>query len=653
MSEFRTQTPALPQPGPRDEITIGKIGMLTPSGEQAEVFTMTLGGETINLMPLRNWGQLDVYKWGVRGKLPGTPAGLEITFDHVKVAGEIVSTKAPEGTAKLQKLFNEWLALERGTLELARKKALAKPTAVEPQAALRPEPLVPHFQVEVDKEGIVHLHCRQGKETLATIGLNLPGFNSLFNQGLMHKPHSLKVGALHDWVELDGELFSFEKGNNDASKLEKALNDRYLSATALGQGKDVVVFTNDASSTGFDIQFPAKVGGVIDHRRRPLNEESLGLLQDAEHCGLLPKDLVIKLSRPNLIFKRKTPDGGERYLNRRPENIITMVGDEGQVRTIDLSQPVNFLHLTAVELTAVFNHPAINQHGKASPQPSRPAEKPGPAHVPAAAAERPLPPPLPVSQSRTEASPIEVPKPQPGVSPPREPPKAVPPKPGEASTPKPAQATKPSPNAWMKPILARPAIRHDWFACLTYSKMAEYFGNSNEGILGPGSCWASSLGDVEDVADPAFRGVFFTERNWLGYLNHGHIARFRNEVAFIGTLESSLEGIGVSLVAVGTDVQQRIAFIVTDGYRAKFGSPEQTVIQELARLKEHGAWVVSVSEVLHSPEPLELIWTVPADQENPDEPQALEHPRPGSPGEDPNTENETAPYLAPGNHWTI
>ena len=58
----------------------------------------------------------------------------------------------------------------------------------------------------------------------------------------MHKPHAMKVGALHDWVELDGEFFSFEKGNNDASKLEKALNDRYLSAASLGQGKDVVVF---------------------------------------------------------------------------------------------------------------------------------------------------------------------------------------------------------------------------------------------------------------------------------------------------------------------------------------------------------------------------------------------------------------------------
>ena len=643
MSDFETRASAPPQSGQRGEITVGKTVVVTGSGQEAEVFTMTLGGETIDLLPLRNWSQLDVYKWRARGKLPGTPAGLEITFDHVKVTGEMASTKDPEGTAKLQKLLNEWLASARGTAELAQQKAHSKQTPVEQEASVTPANLLPHFRVEVDREGQVHINCLQGKETLAMIGLSLAGFNSLVNQGLMHKPHSQQVGALHDWVELGGEFFSFEKGNNDASKLEKALNDRYLSTAALGQGREVVVFTNAASPTGFDIQFTAKVGGVTDHRRRPLNEESLGLLQDAEHCGLAPKDLVIKLSRPNLIFKRKTPDGGERYLNRRPENIITVVGDDGQVRTIDLSQPVNFLHLTAVELTAVFNHPAINQHSKASPQPGRPSEKPGPAHVSTApAAERPIPPSMPVSQPKTETHPVGVPGPQPGVSPPAEPPKALPPKPGGVPpTAPPAQAAKPSPNAWLQPILARPSIRPDWFACLVYSKMAEYFGNSSEGILGPASCWASSLGDVENVADPAFRGFFLTQKNWLGYLNHGHIARFRNEVAFIGTLESSLEGIGVSLVAVGTDAQQRIVFIVTEGYRGKFGTQEPPVIQELARLKEYGAWVVSVNELLKSPEPVELVWTVPEEQENPNDPQALESARPGSAGADPNKEKGT------------
>ena len=212
MSDLVTQTSAPPQPGQRGEITISKTVMLTRSCNETEVFTMTLGGETISLLPLRNWSQLDVYKWRARGKVPGTPAGLEITFDHIKVASEVVSAKDTAGPAKLQKLLNEWLASARGTVELAQQKAHSKPTTVEHEATVRPENLLHHFRVEVDKEGQVHIKCLHGKETLAMIGLNIPGFNGIINQGLMHRPHALQMGALHDWVELDGEFFSFEKG---------------------------------------------------------------------------------------------------------------------------------------------------------------------------------------------------------------------------------------------------------------------------------------------------------------------------------------------------------------------------------------------------------------------------------------------------------
>ena len=136
--------PRPPRPaGPQELITVGKTESLTESGEEAEVFTMTLGGETINLLPLRNWSQLDVYKWRARGKLPGTPAGLEITFDHVKVAGETVSIKDPEGTVKLQKLLNEWLALARGSLRVGAPKGPPETGAVEHEAAVRPESLRP------------------------------------------------------------------------------------------------------------------------------------------------------------------------------------------------------------------------------------------------------------------------------------------------------------------------------------------------------------------------------------------------------------------------------------------------------------------------------------------------------------------------------
>ena len=68
-------------------------------------------------------------------------------------------------------------------------------------------------------------------------------------------------------------------------------------------------------------------------------------------------------------------------------------------------------------------------------------------------------------------------------------------------------------------------------------------------------------------------------------------------------------------------------FIVTESYRAQFGIPEQAVVEKLARLREYGGLMLSVNEVLQSPEPLELVWTVPAEQESPSDPQAVEHLR--------------------------
>jgi hypothetical protein len=635
MNEVPPRAPTAAQLNPRSEITVGTTVVTGADGKPAEVFTMTLGGETINLLPLRNWGQLDVYKWRARGKVPETPAGLEITFDHIKVASEVVSTKDPDRVAKLQKLLNEWLAFARKTAELALQKARPQQASVKTEASVQPANLLPSFRVEVDKEEQVHIRCVQGKETLVMIGLNLPGLNSLINQGLMHKPHSLQVGALHDWVELDGNLFSFEKGNNDARKLEQALNERYLCTAALGQGKEVVVFANAASATGFDIQFAAKVGGVSDNRRRPLNDESLGLLQTPERCGLLPKELVVKLSPPNLIFKRKTTDGGESYLDEGPDTVVTVVGDDGEVKYIDLSKPVNYLRLTSMDLTAVFNHPAINQHAKAAP-PSGAPERPAQTQVAAAppALAPPAPPADAVSPASLELKPVVLAATKPEVSRPAESTSASTRESDDSKPPvQPSHVIRPLPNLWLEDILNCPSHQHG-FTCLIYTKLAEHFGNSSEAMFGPIPCWACSLGEVDDICDPAFRGVFLTQKGGLAYLNQGHIARFRNEVAFVGTLESTIEGIGVDLKALGADAQQRIVFVVNESYRTQFGVPAQAVTEALRRLEEYGAVVLSAPEVLHSPEPIEVLWTVPAEQEDPDDPQAVEHLRPGSDGPD-------------------
>jgi len=627
-----------PAGGPQDmagstpachEITVGKRRILNLRGKEIEVFTMSLGEETIELLPLKNWGQLDVHKWTVRGRLPGTPAGIEVTEDHVKLIGETVSPAHPGGCARLEKLFEEWLALEKEGLELARKKAQRRKTiSAVPESP--PAPGQHHFQVDVDKEGQVHVRCLEGKEELAMIGLNLPGFNSLVTQGWMRKPHALKVGALHDWVELDGVLYSFEKGNNDAAKLTEALNNNYRPPVALGQGKDIVVYANAASSTGFDIQFPARVAGVPDHRRRPLAEESLELLQDPTHCGLLQPGLVIKLTRPTLIFKQKTPDGGEQYLDASPENVVRVSDEDGDLKLIDLSRPVNYLHLGPIELTAVFNHPSINRHAKAGPP------EPQPQQIQKAPESPPPPaPPAPtVSPPGQETISLKPGPLSPTARPPRRPVAEAQATAGEARMRSAAPerssiAARPAlPNRWLKPILAQQQVRDPWFDFLVYGKIAEKFGNSFEGTFQGGPCWFIGMGEVDDIQNPEFKGMFLAEQSGLGFLHQGHLVRFHKGNMFLGTLKAAPEAQNVDLIAVGLDAIWRLLFIVSDEFRSRFNMPAQALEAELDHLKEGGAWILNVKEVLEYPHPLGVVWSVPVDQENPAEPKAFEYTRP-------------------------
>jgi len=616
-------------PGRTPEIRIGKCLASPAAGGRAaelEVFTITLGTETIQLLPTKNWGQLDHHKWTARGRLPGEPAGLEIAADHVKITGGTVAINDPAGCLKLERLFNDWLQFERETLELARKKVHAPHPGAVPDPSEQPASQPLRFRVEVDKRTQVHIHCERGRETLASVGLNISGLTSLHQQGLMRKPRALATGALHDWVELDGELFSFEKGRNDAARLEQVLNERYVPEGTVGGDKQVVIFLNPASPTGFDMQFPVMVGGMPDNHRHHLNEHSLELLQDADHCGLLRKEIIIKLLPPNLVFKLKTPDGGEQYLPWSPENTVNVADDEGQQKSIQLSQPLNLLRLSAAELTAVFNHPAVNRHTQVTPPrppagttPPKPAT-PGPV---AQVQARPvLPAPAPVEKAPAEPAPGRA-EPAP---PPR--PREYAPKPAATAPPvKPVEPARPLPNLWLKDILAQPALPQEWFSVLVYTRMAERFGNSDEGKFGPCECWFIRLGESEDIADPAFKGVFITEKGSLGYLNAGHMARFYNGVAFLGPRESALEGIRVNLIAVGLDAQGRLVFILSDNYRAQFGVQEVTVASVLTGLRQQGAVIMSVKEALASTDPIEVVWTVPTEQSDPSSPEARESTR--------------------------
>jgi len=620
-------------------IKIGKRHLSAEeNGTAVDVFTMSLGDQTIPLLPFRNWGQLDVYKWSVQGKLPGTPAGLEVAIDHVKIAGETVLVGDASGCAKLERVFNGWLLLEKTNLESVHKKRLAKPTPSTAGAGSPAAPQAMRYGVEVDKRGQVHIKCLRGGEMLSAVGLTMQGFNGLFSQGLMRKPRVLEIGALHDWVELDGELCSFEHGNNEAAKLEKLLNEKYLPSNRLGLGKDVLIFANAASPTGFDIQFPVTVGGVTENRRRTFNDAALELLLEPTRCGVIQPGLIIKICPPNLIFKRKTPEGGEAYLEKSAEATVTVASDDGKPRTIDLSQPVNYARLGVVELTAIFNHPAVNRH-------SKPGNEPAP---PTSSETQPAAPPIVTLQPVSNASPASVPLPVPPPTPlVTKPPQqvrgevlaspSVAPRPQtdalqETQPPidKPPTDTKPisCPNTWLASPLAQPPIRFDWLASLLYARIAERFGNSREGTIGPGSGWTVALGEVSDVADPAFKGIFLTQKGGFGFLGRDAMLRFHRGVVFLGSRASVLEGIDVNLLAVGLFEQTDFVFVVSDGFTSNFDVPQQAVGRELARLSNAGAMVLSKTEVLAAERALELVWTVPADQANPLEPEVLESLRP-------------------------
>jgi hypothetical protein len=94
------------------------------------------------------------------------------------------------------------------------------------------------------------------------------------------------------------------------------------------------------------------------------------------------------------------------------------------------------------------------------------------------------------------------------------------------------------------------------------------------------------------------------------------MARFYNGMAFIGPQESALEGI-----------QVRLVFVLSDNYRAQFGVRESTLGEVLNRLREHGAVIMGVRETLANAGPIEVLWTVPTEQEDPSTPVARESTR--------------------------
>jgi hypothetical protein len=79
---------------------------------------------------------------------------------------------------------------------------------------------------------------------------------------------------------------------------------------------------------------------------------------------VLRKGITARFAPPEVVFKVKTPDGGECPLEPSDENIVLVSEEEGGTKKIDLSQPVCLLNLGVRELTAIFNHPSVNRRAR-------------------------------------------------------------------------------------------------------------------------------------------------------------------------------------------------------------------------------------------------------------------------------------------------
>lgn len=589
------------------QFKFGKRGA-TINGLATEIFTLSLNGETTTLLPLKTWSQLDVHKWRARGKLPGTPTGLEIALDHIKLMGETIYPGEPGACARLDKLFADWLKVETERLELLKKQADSKATSPPPDPVPAVEQQTQRFEVEVDTKGQVKVHCVQGKAIAATIGLTTAGFQSLVDQRLMRKPRSVKTGVLHDWVELDGVLYSFKDGKNDSEKLARALNGNFLPGTAFGEEESIVVLGNAATATGLELQFAARVAGVPDHHRRPLDQATLELLQDPERCGLLQPGIIVKLAAPHIIFKRRTADGGEQYLPSGPDTLIKVQRRNGEQTFVDISKPLDYMRLGPKELTAAFNHPLINkiQRSDASENNRQPTPVSPPADVTQAPATKTGPP----AEKAFASPPQDLSAPQ-----------ATKP----AAEIKPPAGEKPLPNVWLKPVLEQPTLDHTWLTWLLYQKLAAYVGDSEQTKLNGCDAWLIALGDELNPYAHGFRGIFLIQNCCLGYMGRGFLAQFETGSLLLGAQHKQFQLMGVKLVAVGLDANDHLVFITQNEIRAKSAQAA------LSGLRGLGVTIKGIKDVLDSDLALHTVWTVPAEQANLEEPQALESRSPNSP----------------------
>ncbi len=299
----------------------------------AKAFTLSLGAETVALDPGKPWVHVDRFKWVTRGLIE-EPQSFHVLRDGtVEMNGEKIRLSDPEGVAKLEFEVNKHHTSAGPQVLPA---AAAAPTRAPAQAPGESSGKV-RFKVRLDHLGHVMIACLHGAERVET---GLRGLSTLIHNGLMLKPGSFHLDPLQRFVEIDGTRFECRAAG--AQQLEETLNREYAPTLKAVHGSAIEIKENPASPTGFDIHFVTVCVGARFEVKGHLTQEQLDVLQDSAKSNLLQPRIVLRLSPPYLLARRKRPDGGE---ERIPE-----LAD------------VHYLRATGQQIQQFLNHPLIRRN---------------------------------------------------------------------------------------------------------------------------------------------------------------------------------------------------------------------------------------------------------------------------------------------------
>lgn len=312
-----------------------------------KAFILSRGEERLTLSPGKSWIKLDEYKWVTRGLIEAPQSFHVQASGAVDINGETIRLDDPEALDRLAREINK-----QHTVVTPRKPPTTEAAAKGHGAAGVSRSGRPHFHVKLDHFGHLAVECARGGERVETGLRGLPGF---IQNGLMLAPKQMHVDPLHRGMELDGVWF--ECSEPGARLLEEALNARYAPAPQDSQEAAIEIRENPAAATGFEIHFVTTLSGARFEVKGHLAQDKLDLLQDQAKCDLLKPGILLRLSPPNLLVRRRRPDGGEEHLPELPD--------------------ISYRRVTAAQLQQVLNHPLIRRNALAAgssapPPPSGP-----------------------------------------------------------------------------------------------------------------------------------------------------------------------------------------------------------------------------------------------------------------------------------------